>query len=653
MVGLGFRRHNFACLSTLALSLTAFVPCAHAQLTPVSPEVLVNTYTTGSQGGSRIAELAGGGFVVVWGSENSGMPQRLFARVLDAAAAPISSEIEVPTQTSQRNHLSSIAALEGGGFVVVWAGASDHHAVPGGLDEDVLGRVFDATGTPTAAEFRVNSYTTGYHSAPAVDATPSGGFVVVWKGGPDSGGSLQVFERTFDASASPLAPPVVLTGMTSPDDRDVSVAPDGSFVVAYESYGFLTNFRDEVLAHRFDSLGAPIGTEFLVNTFTTFNATSPSVDHDAAGNFVLVWTTSQFGRNSAGQDGTGSSTHGQRYDATGAAIGAEFQINTYTTGNQAGARVSVDDSGSFVVAWLGSGEDDPGRLGINLSGRDGVFVQRYDASGVPDGSELLVRSYLPGSSRSHSVAMTSGGSLYLSWSEDGPERDGSDTGVFARTVCDLGDASCDRCPGFDDGIDPDGDALPSGCDPCTNVAGSQDFVDKSKVSFRNRFLAAVPSKNNRMRISGELALPPGTEFTDLDFLSNPMRVRIESDARAEIVDAVLAPGAFAGSGTAGWRPNGSGTTWKYLDRTGAADDGIVQVVLKDRSSKAPGQAKIKITGKAGFYTVWDHYNPLRAIVVFGEQADADAGLCAETNFVAGDCDFSGDAEESSSISCRK
>ena len=70
-----------------------------------------------------------------------------------------------------------------------------------------------------------------------------------------------------------------------------------------------------------------VGEQFQVNTYTTDNQVGPSVSVDANGSFVVVWR----GNGSAGTDTSAESIHGQRYSTSGAALGAEFQINTYTT----------------------------------------------------------------------------------------------------------------------------------------------------------------------------------------------------------------------------------------------------------------------------------------------------------------------------------
>jgi hypothetical protein len=52
--------------------------------------------------------------------------------------------------------------------------------------------------------------------------------------------------------------------------------------------------------------GDPLGPEFRVNTFTTSNQIAPTVGADAAGNFVVVWS-------SLLQDGSNYGVFGQRY----------------------------------------------------------------------------------------------------------------------------------------------------------------------------------------------------------------------------------------------------------------------------------------------------------------------------------------------------
>jgi hypothetical protein len=81
----------------------------------------------------------------------------------------------------------------------------------------------------------------------------------------------------------------------------------------------------------------PAGVEFQVNTYTTDFQFAPSVAADAAGNFVAVWESRY-------QDGSRSGVFGQRYASNGAPQGTEFQVNTYTTSLQYSPAVAADDA---------------------------------------------------------------------------------------------------------------------------------------------------------------------------------------------------------------------------------------------------------------------------------------------------------------------
>lgn len=62
----------------------------------------------------------------------------------------------------------------------------------------------------------------------------------------------------------------------------------------------------------------------------------------ADGTFLVVWL---------GQDGGGWGGFGKRYDSAGQQLGTEFQVNSYTPGNQFSGTVAALADGAFVVAW--------------------------------------------------------------------------------------------------------------------------------------------------------------------------------------------------------------------------------------------------------------------------------------------------------------
>src|SRR5262245_56086705 len=145
-----------------------------------------------------------------------------------------------------------------------------------------------------------------------------------------------------------------------------------------------------------------LGPEFQVNTYTAGSQNLPSVGMDSAGNSVVVWQ-------SAEQDGSGRGVFGQRYDITGAPLGSEFPVNSYTTGDQAGPSVAMDLSGRFVVVWL-SQQD-----GSDL----GVFAQRFEVDGTPLGSEFQVNEDTTGPQILADVAVDDQGNFVVVWQSGG------------------------------------------------------------------------------------------------------------------------------------------------------------------------------------------------------------------------------------------
>jgi len=165
------------------------------------------------------------------------------------------------------------------------------------------------------------------------------------------------------------------------DDPDVTTRPgpigDGTPLVVWSSDGQDGSGRG--IYARAPGMGG-FG-ELRVNSYTTGDQEEPSVvGTDFAGDFVVVWTSPQ--------DGSGRGVFGQRFAPSGAPVGPEFQVNTFTTGDQYQATVTVlSAAGDFVVVWDSVGQDGSGH---------GLYGQRYSAGGAPLGPEFRVNTYTNG-----------------------------------------------------------------------------------------------------------------------------------------------------------------------------------------------------------------------------------------------------------------
>jgi hypothetical protein len=106
-----------------------------------------------------------------------------------------------------------------------------------------------------------------------------------------------------------------------------------------------------------------------------------------------------------------------------AKVGAEFQVNTLTLYDQSyfyGPQIGVSNGGDFVVIW----QEAPA---------NSIAGQRFDASGVPVGTEMQLR---PPVSVQPSLAVGGNGNFILFWAE--PDTDG--LGVFGQSFDSSGAA---------------------------------------------------------------------------------------------------------------------------------------------------------------------------------------------------------------------
>ncbi len=270
-------------------------------------------------------------------------------------------------------------------------------------------------------QFVANVTTSGEQVEPVVAMDPDGNFVVVWQGfvqPPD----ISLFARSFDVFGAPQSGEfqVESTPPNSGAESYPSVAMDGAgnFVVAWEAYD---QDYGGIFARRFDAAGTPQGLQFQVNTYSTAYQYSPSVARNASGDFVVVWQSYR--------DGGGYGIYGQRYDGAGAAQGAEFRVNTYTTGDQTYPSVAMSPTGAFVVVWESQSQDGSG---------SGVFGQRYDASGATQGGEFRVNVTTAADQLNAHVGVDATGRFVVVWRHSEPGN--TTTGIRGRRYDATGTA---------------------------------------------------------------------------------------------------------------------------------------------------------------------------------------------------------------------
>ncbi len=314
---------------------------------------------------------------------------------------------------------ASVAALSGGGFIVIWESADQDGSALG-----VYGQLYAADGTTNGAEFLINTTTSGNQMDANVAALSNGGFIVTWESADQDGNGYGIYGQIHAADGTTVGNEFLVNTQTIDNQFDPSTVglSGGGFVVTWKTAGALDGDGQAVYGQLYASDGTTVGNEFLVNTETSGNQMTPNVAALSGGGFVVAWESN-------GQDGDGHGIYGQIYAADGTTVGAEFAINTTTSDNQSDPNVAALSNGGFVVTWESNLQD---------GGGYGIYGQHYASDGTAAGDEFLINTTTVGNQERPSTVGLSSGGFVAAW--DAAGQDGDGTGIYAQ-VFDLNTVS--------------------------------------------------------------------------------------------------------------------------------------------------------------------------------------------------------------------
>ncbi|MCB1746540.1 MAG: hypothetical protein KDK06_05150, partial [Gammaproteobacteria bacterium] len=280
---------------------------------------------------------------------------------------------------------------------------------------------------PVFGETQVNSYVPDNQIEPAMAALSDGGWVTVWRSEGQDGAVAGVFGQRYDANGVAVGPEFLVNTNTTNDQYQPAVTglTGGGFVVTWTDDSGLDGSGLGIFGQRYDATGAAVGGEFQVNTSSSSTQSESSVAALSDGGFVVAWT--DYFTN---YDGSGAGIAGQRYDAAGNAVGSEFVVNTgNTTGNQVTPQVVGLAGGGFVATWTDqSGSTAPGWES---------FARVFDAGGNGLADAFRVNTTTASSQYNPSVGALAGGGFVIAWRDDGA-RDGSGEAVYAQMFSATG-----------------------------------------------------------------------------------------------------------------------------------------------------------------------------------------------------------------------
>ncbi len=273
------------------------------------------------------------------------------------------------------------------------------------------------------SEFRLNTLTETGQSVPNVIVDSSGGFLVAWHHGVASlfdemRGQRVTTDGQRIGGEMDLLDAVEGRAMGMYVHRPALVAlANGGFQAAWagtywEQTGPSTwTRRDGIVTGRYGADGTLSGDYLAVPLQPIGQPAYPAASPTANGNLAVVWS----GAGSADSLGT----YRRLFDGNGAPAADVAMLNTTTTDGQFQPRIAAAASGSHAVVWRGNGPGDS----------QGVFLRRFDASGLPTSGEVRVNVTTSGTQMTPDLAMQRDGRHLVVWQGNGP---GDDQGVFAR-----------------------------------------------------------------------------------------------------------------------------------------------------------------------------------------------------------------------------
>lgn len=388
---------------------------------------------------------------------------------------PSGGEFPINVHTTNEQVAPRVATDASGNFVVVWMSRAQEAP---GINDGIYMRRYAANGTPLSGDLHVNTYTTNAQASPAIAMDNAGNFVVAWSSAGQDGSQNGIYAQRFDSSGAPAGSEFRVNTTTSGDEAFPAVAmdADGDFVVTWDT-AIPSGSGYDVYAQRYNSAAQAQGGETLVNQTTAGQEYSSAVAMDDAGNFVVTWIAGV-------QDGSGYGVYARRYNSSGQAQGNEFRANTFTTSDQMFPNVAMDADGDFVIVWQSYLQD---------GSEYGIYAQRYSSTGVTAGGEFRVNPVTADNQAGAVVAMDAVGNFVVLWESFGQDlslltvmgrafrADGTpQSGEFQVNTFVIGDQ---QFPAIS--MDPDGDAV-------AVWQSRQDGSDNGIYGQRYRFDAIAP-----------------------------------------------------------------------------------------------------------------------------------------------------------------
>ena len=339
-----------------------------------------------------VATDGSGNFVLAWTDTRNGNGD-IYAQRYNSSGSSSGSNFRVNDNTGSSHQEYPAISMDGSGsFIIAWQDYRNGNW-------DIYSQRYNSTGLPVGSNSRVNEDAgNSNQKSPAVSSDRSGRFVIAWRD--ERNGNSDIYAQKFDSTGSPVGSNLKINddpGFAYQGFPAVAAGGSGNSIITWVDW---RNGNRDIYAQRYDSTSRSINSNFEVND-DTGNAyqEEPAVAVDFSGNFILTYQDSRNGN----QD-----IYAQRYNAAGQRVGHNFNVNTdASTSDQEYPVIAANSSGGFVLAWQDY-----------RNGDWDIYVQRYNSSGIPVGSNIRVNDDSGTAfQRTPAVSIGTSGSFILTWTD--------------------------------------------------------------------------------------------------------------------------------------------------------------------------------------------------------------------------------------------
>ncbi len=326
----------------------------------------------------KMAKLQNGDFVASYNDYGS-LPDSLcdiFVQRFDINGNKVGNRIRVSSYNYQSNCQQSIASLAGGGFVVVWNSQDNKPADP---YDGIYVQIFDDNVNKIGNIFVANSYITDPQILPSVTSLANGNFVVSWdswrQNGPLYGTFMQIFSANGNKIGHEFQADIDGAGKSN---VQVIALPNSGFAAFWNEYqdvqGASIGGVIGTSAQIFDAFGNRVGSKRIMTSGSSYVYDGSTYFYDSIynlsdGNLIATFVKTE----AAFPQGN---TFAQIISPSLAKIGGEFNIggSAPRSGFVAAAVTSLENE-KFVAVWS--------RYLVDQELKFNVFAKIFDPNALP------------------------------------------------------------------------------------------------------------------------------------------------------------------------------------------------------------------------------------------------------------------------------